>query len=664
MRKYWTLSLRTLTAAAFTLIAVPAMAQEVFLVPFSPLGPDVTDTTVGRINAATTEQLGSVGVSFTSEVARGGAGGSSNAAIDQANAQYAQGMGSYIINDFAAAQLAFESALASYRENIGDVTDYIPVIDSHFKLAECYFKAGNEELARVALTRALALNPAATSADSAGQAYNQFFVAVQESFARNGAGSLVVNSQPLGANVYLNGNLVGTTPFTVAELPVGDHFVSVRNEAGQGVGELVSVARGREATAMLDIARAAAGAGDGNGEPRYLRSLRDEVARGNISDTMIPYMQELSTRQGVQYVVVGVVVHRENGFEAMPFIYRAEDRLFANVPTVTFDASLSNVTVNAYQLAANIARAKTDFPVSDLVTGAPIIAPVAAAPVAASPAASATATPAPVIFDIATPAPTAPPVAPAPAPVAVAPAPVTPAPAPVAATPAPAPGYGQPAPAPAPGYGQPAPAPAPGYGQPAPAPAPGYGQPAPGYGQPAPAPTYGQPAPGYGQPAPGYGQPAPAPTPAYGQPAPAYGQPAPAPAPGYGQPAPAYGQPAPGYGQPAPAYGQPAPAYGQPAPGYGQPAPGYPAAPTDAYGQPVAYGAQPTYGQPAASPPGYQPNPGLATGPEEPRNNRKRNIIIGATAGGVAVIAAIVIIAVTAGGGEDEPGGYAPSVSW
>ncbi|MBU6160455.1 MAG: PEGA domain-containing protein [Myxococcales bacterium] len=640
MRKYWTLSLRTLTAAALTLIAMPAVAQEVFLVPFSPLGPDVTETTVGRINTATTEQLGSVGVSFTSEVARGGAGGSANAAIDQANSQYAQGIGSYIINDFAAAQVAFESALASYRENIGDVTDYIPVMDAHFKLAECYFKAGNEELARVALTRALALNPAATSAESAGQAYNQFFAAVQEAFARNGSGSLVVNSQPLGANVFLNGNLVGTTPFTIAELPVGDHFVSVRNEAGQGVGELVSVARGREATTMLDIARAAAGAGDGNGEPRYLRSLRDEVSRGNISDTMIPYMQELSTRQGVQYVVVGVVVHRDNGFEALPFIYRAEDRLFANVPPVTFDASLSNVTVNAYQLAANIARAKSDFPVASLVTGAPIIAPVAAAPAASSPSAAATATPAPVIFDIATPAPAPAPapapvapapepvaVAPTPAPVALAPAPVAPAPAPVA--PAPAPGYGQPAPAP--GYGQPAPAP--GYGQPAPAP--GYGQPAPapGYGQPAPAPGYGQPAP-----APGYGQPAPAP---------GYGQPAPAP--GYGQPAPAYGQSAPAYGQPT-GYGQPAPA-----PGYGQP--------VDAYGQPVAYG-QPTYGAPPAANAGYEPNSALTTGPDEPRNNRKRNIIIGAAAGGAAVIATVIIIAVTAGGGEDDPGGYAPSVSW
>ncbi|MFT6400034.1 MAG: hypothetical protein ACJAYU_004804 [Bradymonadia bacterium] len=642
--------IRTLSLALI-LLALPTVgaAEDLFFVDLAPLGPEVTTTVSSRINDNIAEQLGNARVDFTNEVSADSTAGG-NASIGEAQNEYLRGIGLYVVNDYAEASLALESCLALYREQAGDIEDFRPIPDAFFKLAESYFKSENEEMARVTLLRALALRPEQAANESSGQAYNQFYDSIQSNLGRNGSGGLNITSNPSGLAVTLDGNNVGVTPLALEELATGDHFLRVQNGDGVGTGQVVSVVRSRSVDANLDLARAVAAVGSGGGgEPRYVRSLRQEVARGSINDTLIPYMRELSTRQGVGYVVVGVVVARNDNYSVLTYIYRASDDLFSNLGEHVFDSALSNVSVNGYQVASGIARAIQDFPDDDLVTGTPILLgePVAAPVVDVTPLAL----PGQPLFEIAVPSPTP----------VVASAPVT-VPAPIAVDPV----YTPPAlaPAPAPSYGTPAPAPS--YGTPAPAPAPSYGTPAPSYGTPAPAPNYGTPAP-----APSYGTPAPAPS---------YGTPAPAPS--YGTPAPTYGTPAPAYGSQG--YGQTQGGYVQTQPGYGQTQSGYGQQPTTGYGQQptTGYGQQPATGygtpQPATGYDTQQPATGYGnTQPpqsgsqfvpdvrqdDEPRERSlARNPWIYVGAGVLA--GGIVTAAVLAGGGSDEIGGVQPLVSW
>ena len=160
-------------------VAQPAVAADLFYVDFAPLGPGVTGTVTSRVNDAVTQQLTTTRVDFTDEVRREVAGGTANASIGEAQAEYQRGIGLYVINDFAAAALAFEGALSSFREHPGDIADFPVVADSLFKLAESYFKAGNEEMARATLLRALAVRPTQAPNEASGQAFNQFYAAVQ-----------------------------------------------------------------------------------------------------------------------------------------------------------------------------------------------------------------------------------------------------------------------------------------------------------------------------------------------------------------------------------------------------------------------------------------------------------------------------------------------------
>ncbi|MFT6627228.1 MAG: hypothetical protein ACJA1R_000484 [Flavobacteriales bacterium] len=633
---------------ASTLLAGSASAADLFFVDLRPLGLEVSDTVVNRINDQVKDQLGTARVDFNDRIATGAAALTGNAAVAAAAAAYDQGTSLYVLTDFAAASQSYEQSVTLYQENISDVTSFDRVIDGTFRLAECQFKSGAEEAARVTLTQALALDPERVSGEGAGQVYTQFYDSIQSTAERNGAGTLTVDSTPSGLPIVVNGQALGTTPLTL-EVPAGQHYIRVANDDDMGVGAVVTVPRSQQVERTLDLNRAltARSGASANAEPRYLRSLRSEVERGTVSDALVPYMRELATRQGVPYVLVGVVLKSDSEYEAHTFLYRAEDGLFANIPVQAFDAELGTVTVNSYQLAANIARAIRDFPSDDLVTGAPLISPAAlsAAPTLSPSAAPA---PAPRLYDInlpAQPAPRVTGIAPTPVPAPTPSPSLTPPPA-VQAAPQPT-SYGQ---APAPqayvppqGYGQ---APAPqayvppqGYGQ---APAPQAYVPPQGYGQ-APAPQAYVPPQGYGQaPAQPYGQ---APAQPYAQPQ-EYGQ---APAQPYAQPQ--------GYGQaPAQPYAQPQ-GYGQaPAPqGHGQAATAPPAQPTAA-AQPSPTTAQ----LPSAAPaPSWQD-------PQPPSRERRRFArtpwpwVIG----GAVLTGGVTAVAIAAGGGGGDNGGVSPTVSW
>ena len=612
------------------IVAAPSTAQaqassDVFYVDLAPLGRDASDSVARRINESLKQNLQTVRVKFTSDLLSAKAGSSGNAGLDEATSDYSKGIGLIAVGDFNGAAELLTTALDKFKKNASELGDANPVVDATFKLAEAQFKANDQEMARSTLFKALALNPAGEALESSGQAYKQFFDSVRSGMSRNGKGSLTVQTTPAGLAVSVDGQPRGNGPVTLEDLPVGDHWVTVAGEGGQFAGQVIPVQRGRTAIAKIDIARTGGG-GAGGVEPRYLRSLRSEVAGGAIGDGLLPYMKELTSRQGAKFVVVGVVVKRPDGFEALTFVYRAEDGLFANGPKQKFNKELSNVSSGAYSLAAGVANTLQRFPSTDLVKGTPILPPEAIAPVVAAPAAA--------------------PMQPAAAPMMAIPTYEPPAPVAVVAPPAPAPVAPAPKPAPAvPAYTAP----------PAPKPAPA----APAY-TPAPAPVYTAPKPA---PAPAYGQ-----APAYGTPASAYGQ-----APAYGAPAPAYGQ-APAYGAPAPAYGQ-APAYGAPAPAYGQ-APAYGAQPAPAYGQAPAYGAQPApnAGYPSANytPPGQLPTAEPAPEPavpdiygdlmEEPSESFLNKPVVWYSAAGVVAATVLTVVLMQP---EDAPATTArPVLSW
>ena len=586
--------------------AAQSRAVRVYFVTLEAIGDDVPSVVVSQINRDLIDRLdGTRNLELihraetatesteTTEVAQ------HNAAIDEAEQLYQSGIGLYVVEDFEAAVAAFDEMMRLFEENIGEVRNWNMLADGLLRLGECQFKAGNERLARETLHRVLTIRPE-LNVDPAqtGQAFAALAEEIREDVAERNAGDLDVSVSNVEGTIFVDGMEVGTAPVTVGDLAPGEHFVVAVAPTGEVAGRAVVVERRRGAEVELTISSIAIledEAEDESGEPVYVRSLRREVRNDHVSDTLLPYLQELTTRQGVDYVILGAVVADPVGYVAHAFIYRAEDGRFAPIDAQAFDAELANVTVNVYAFSQEISGAVRSFP-SGYVSGQTLRPEeVEVAEVPAETAGSEFAVPVETGLDIPSPVVVAPPVTEEPV-VAETPTEEPPVVAevvepeveeePVVTDPVP-PEYADPVP-PELGTDQP--------------PVEGYP-----YGYP-----YVYPPPGYGYP-PATDENAEGTTPTYGYP---YGYPPP----GYGYPPPGYGYPPPGYGYPpateenaegtTPAYGYP---YGYPPPGYGYPPPeGY-----EGYGYPPPEGYE-GYGYPP--PEGYE-GYGSTDGPTEDAND-------------------------------------------
>ena len=667
---------------AILLLPVAAMgsgrAARVFLVTFETLGDDVPDVATSQISRELIDRLDSVRNLELRHRARTGdsdeeeGGNAVNAAVDRAEQLYQAGIGLYVVEDFAGAASSFNEMLALFEANIAEVRNWDLFVDGVARLAECQLNLGQEGVAGELLHRAMTLrpdlmfDPARTS-----QAFYLLTEEVRAQVMEHTAGDLRVES-PADATVWVDGVEWGAAPVTVSDLRPGEHYVVGRDAEGNLTSESVVVDRRRGANVALAFAAAVAEEEDDedSNEPRYIRTLRREIASDHVSDVIVPYLAELASRQGVDLVVIGVVMTDTAGYIARPFIYRAEDGLFAVVSPQTFDAELANVRVQVFALAEHISGAVRRFP-ADLVTGEallpePVVAvepestgpefevpeesaftmpePVVAVPVVTPPIASAVTDPEPVVEP-------EPPVVVDPVPVTD-PVPVVEPEPVVVADPVP-PEVTDPVDPIPPGYTPPV-----------------EGTPPEGYGYPPQG--YGYPPQGYGQPPQGYGYP---------------------PQQGYGQPPQGYGQPPQGYGQPPQGYGYqygyyPPPTEGQQPPqGYGYPPPqGYGYPPPQGYGYPPAqgYGAPPE-GTPTEDTPEvvYQDD-GLYDDLDidddfdddefdyDDDDDDDGEVPIYKewwfwTAGGGAVATAVILAVVLSGdssGGEGSGGGFRTSVVW
>jgi len=73
--------------------------------------------------------------------------------------------------------------------------------------------------------------------------------------AKGFRGSLVVNSQPRGASVFINNELAGRTPLVVKSLPAGSRAVRVRLDGYSSWSRAVRVVANQSTTVLAELSR-------------------------------------------------------------------------------------------------------------------------------------------------------------------------------------------------------------------------------------------------------------------------------------------------------------------------------------------------------------------------------------------------------------------------
>jgi len=73
--------------------------------------------------------------------------------------------------------------------------------------------------------------------------------------AASGVGALAVESRPPGANIFLDGRLVGKTPLTMPKLPAGEHAVRLERDGYRPWSSITMISDGERTRVTASLER-------------------------------------------------------------------------------------------------------------------------------------------------------------------------------------------------------------------------------------------------------------------------------------------------------------------------------------------------------------------------------------------------------------------------
>jgi len=384
-----TLALLALTVALGAIAAVPARARAqdtipVYLLDTTPYKGEVPGIVPPKIDATLKDRLGGrprvkVAPRFST-----GPAASSNVTLQQAMDSYNSGIGLLVAEDFEGASRAFKKAVDLFEANLADVDSYEVVVDAQLRLGLAYLKAGFDLDARAALKAFANLNPAAklSPKDYPADLIEDVEKEIRR-MSKRGAGTLVVGSTPEGAEVLLDGVVVGMTPLKLDTAPNGTHYLVVRGQGSFPFGQKITVrGKGEVEEFVANLTSGTPTEGPAAEGPVFLTELERRIKAGEIDPSLTPYLKELTSRTATVAVMFVVMKKGKAGrYDAWPFVYHSESDQIALLDTVSFDGSLSTVQVDGYKLAEALANAVLTFPADKALTGSPFEVAVATGPV-------------------------------------------------------------------------------------------------------------------------------------------------------------------------------------------------------------------------------------------------------------------------------------------
>ncbi len=310
----------------------------------------------------------------------GGVEKPTNQALQEATKSYTAGIGLLVTEDFEGAAQKFGKAVELFESNLGDVEDYAVLKDALLRLGVAQLRAGFEDDALTTLKLWTTLEPEREiKADQFGEEVIDVVAKQRRRAKKVGYGTLKVDSKPAGATVLLDGVEVGQTPVTLSDVTPGLHYVVVRKDKTFTAVERVSV-RGKKKTEEL-VVNLNTGTETNTGGPMFFNELVGRLSRGEVDESLGPYLKELTARTGATHATFAIVQKNGTNYSVTAFVFQASDEKICVLEPEPFAADLSDSTLHAHALSLKIVAAVLEFPADRLVTTNPLTAVVVAEPV-------------------------------------------------------------------------------------------------------------------------------------------------------------------------------------------------------------------------------------------------------------------------------------------
>lgn len=229
---------------------------------------------------------------------------------------------------------AFQAAIRDFERAAPAIDDITPVLEAWLGLAEISARQSDEEGATAALAQVARLSPE-LELDAARYPplFIRTFDRVRAKTLKEAPGALFVDASGAGAEVRLDGRVIGTAPLRVQGVPAGQHYVRVFRD-GQGLmGAVVNVDSRDETTVRPGFV--------GGGEESPL----DALANNRFPASMARQVAEVARKAGVDLAVVGVVGRTELAVPTVLVGIEPSSGKVGIVGPLEFDGDLLNLAI-------------------------------------------------------------------------------------------------------------------------------------------------------------------------------------------------------------------------------------------------------------------------------------------------------------------------------
>jgi hypothetical protein len=142
--------------------------------------------------------------------------------------------------ELADALTLLENAAKRYEDNFVELVDFTKLIDVYAMAAQASLALGNAKGAKGWVTKALTIQPTfVVDGRKSNKELAQIVTEIRAALEPKATGELQIEATPADAEIYVDGVRVGSSPATVQQLVLGNHYVQVRKSGSPSWGQVV-----------------------------------------------------------------------------------------------------------------------------------------------------------------------------------------------------------------------------------------------------------------------------------------------------------------------------------------------------------------------------------------------------------------------------------------
>ncbi|MGB0588770.1 MAG: PEGA domain-containing protein [Myxococcota bacterium] len=262
----------------------------------------------------------------------------------------------------------FKRSAKLYEKRFDKLVDFDKYIDASLGVSLGYFLAGFEDNGEDALAPVVVLRPdIILDKRKVPKPAIAALERLTKLYAGGTKGETTVISNPPGAEVFLDGNLVGRTPHTMTGQHRGRHVVRVVMPGFQPWAKSFNAgSRNQKIRARLKPVVSAAGA-----RPNLIKVAPEELAamtaKGNLHRGFNRIAKPIVDRYNVDAIVLFYMRRTPERFELAPFLFDRKANRIAELEWIHLDHNLTTMQVNLIVLDEKLNAALASFPMGRVI---------------------------------------------------------------------------------------------------------------------------------------------------------------------------------------------------------------------------------------------------------------------------------------------------------